>query len=501
MNGTSIGSVNQTTVESLKVFLQEMTTSIQNLAIRQSSAQLSNAETHMAFSPSQDNRACVNNWHHADNEMLNGFLRHSSAPMPERCRYDSQELMVPPTNCSRMSPAVSNASCFGYSHQGLYGSQGLAAPRTWHAEKLSLDAQEYHCFVEEMKKTVQTWSAKHQSLVQASQFARKNSESPGPGAAVTCLEPSWDSVLQSSSQEDGAGAGHSLRESPCSAPLSVHGFEGGVADSPVAPLSFSKDPQSLEAARVFSRTSRRRSLYRRRALKKVENLDFGVAEGPAHPPSLNNKSMETPSTSHGFGPIVESPDWLPQGWLTEMKTRASGTSAGCKYKCYVDPVTKRRFRTRKEVFCFLTTGNTGRYKPKSKVAQDGASHNSEESIKHPVSGLQNLLQGPNLAGGSHTNSTNFLQRSWQYRTGRSAYGGMVNIQAAALKLLTDDDDMTLEEKARLFARFSPRPVDFYGLRIPAKNFKRMKAQGKESLEALGKVICQQGLSILRKCND
>ncbi|KAI5084016.1 hypothetical protein GOP47_0000185 [Adiantum capillus-veneris] len=464
----------------------------------------------MLGSVPRDNRMCVNTWHHADNEMLNGFLRHSSASLSERCRYDSQDLMVTQTDCSRMSPAVStNGSYLGYLHQGLYGTQGLAVsnimdnglnskvvPRTWHPEKPPLDAQEYQCFVEEIKKTVQTWSAKHHCLVEASQSTSKNSEVPAPCSGISCLEPSWDSVLESSShsQEE---AGHSSRETPCSAPLSDHASEGVAADSSV------QESQVLESACVFTRTSRRSNLYRRRALKKVENFCSASTEVDTLSPSLNRKGTESPSTSEGFGPIVESPDWLPQGWLTEMKTRASGTSAGCKYKCYVDPVTKRRFRTRKEVFCFLTTGNTGRYKPKSKVQQNVV-HQNNGNTKHPVSGLQNILQGPNLAddaGGSHVNGATFLQRSWQYRTGHSAYGGIVNIQAAALKLLTDDDDMTLDEKARLFARFSPRPVDLYGLRIPTKNFKRMKTQGKEGLEALGKVICQQGLSILRKGND
>ncbi|MCO5561208.1 hypothetical protein L7F22_014829 [Adiantum nelumboides] len=489
MNGTSIGSVNQNTVESLKVFLQEMTTSIQNLALRQTGVQFSNADSHIAFSSSQDNHMCVNTWHHADNEMLNGFLRHSSASLPERYRYDSQEFMAPQT---RLSPVVStNGGYLGYSHQALYGTQGLSvsnmmdpslnskqSPRIWHSEKPPSDAQEYQCFVEEIKKTVQTWSAKHHSLVQASQSTGQSSEAPASCSGITCLEPSWDSVLESSShsQDDEVRAGSS-----------------------VAPSTFCKESRSIECAGVFTRTSRRSNLYRRRALKKVEHFNFDTMEVDTRS-SLNSKCTELPSTYHGVSPIVESPDWLPQGWLTEMKTRASGTSAGCKYKCYVDPVTKRRFRTRKEVFCFLATGNTGRYKPKSKVQQNVDLHSSD-SNEHPVSGLQNFLQGPYLAGGSRVNGATFLQRSWQYRTGRSAYGGMVNIQAAALKLLTDDDDMTLDEKARLFARFSPRPVDLYGSRIPTRNFKRMKAQGKEGLEALGKVICQQGLSILRKCTD
>lgn len=523
MNGTSIGSANQTsigrvnqkTVESLKVFLQEMTASIHNLAIRHNSVSFNNADTNSAFSPSHENRV-FNNWQYADSEMLNGYLKHSNPPLPERCRYDAQELMVPQNDCGRMIPAVSNGGCFGYLHQGMYSSQGLAlnnrvmdhginpkqVPRTWHSEKFPLDAQEYHNFVEEIKKTIHMWSTKHHSLAQASQLARKNSEAAAPHSGITsvcCLEPSWETVLQSSSQvhEDAAAirAGNSAQETPCSASLSQHEPEDGAVDLSIVPVAPYKGPQSFESASgVFSRSSRRSSVYRRRAMKKIESFNLDILEDHSFTPPSKNKSAELPSTSQCVGPIVESPEWLPHGWLTEMKTRASGTSAGCKYKCYVDPVTKRRFRTRKEVFCFLTTGNTGRYKPRRKVLENGESHKNDGILKHSASGLQNLLQGPNVAVGSDANGTNL----WPYRSSGRC---MVNIQAAALKLLTDDDDMTLEEKARLFARFSPRPGDLYGLRIPAKNFKKMKAQGKQGLEALGKVICQQGLSILRKCND
>eukprot|EP00250_Pteridium_aquilinum_P008608 c18074_g2_i1 orf=3-1199(-) len=34
--------------------------------------------------------------------------------------------------------------------------------------------------------------------------------------------------------------------------------------------------------------------------------------------------------------VVDSPDWLPKGWITELKTRGTGGSAGCKDKYYFD---------------------------------------------------------------------------------------------------------------------------------------------------------------------
>lgn len=65
--------------------------------------------------------------------------------------------------------------------------------------------------------------------------------------------------------------------------------------------------------------------------------------------------------------VVESPDWLPKGWITELKTRSTGGSAGCKDKYYFDPVSKRRCRSQKEVFCLIETGKLGRYKRRHKA--------------------------------------------------------------------------------------------------------------------------------------
>lgn len=70
--------------------------------------------------------------------------------------------------------------------------------------------------------------------------------------------------------------------------------------------------------------------------------------------------------SRKFTEIIQSPDWLPEGWFTELKTRETGSSAGTKDKYFYDPVSQRRFRSKAEVFSFLETGKIGRYKPKAK---------------------------------------------------------------------------------------------------------------------------------------
>ncbi|KAI5072895.1 hypothetical protein GOP47_0013001 [Adiantum capillus-veneris] len=61
--------------------------------------------------------------------------------------------------------------------------------------------------------------------------------------------------------------------------------------------------------------------------------------------------------------IIDSPDWLPTGWITEVKTRMAGSTAGTTDKYYKDPVTGRRFRSKNEVLSFLQTGRLCRNKP------------------------------------------------------------------------------------------------------------------------------------------
>lgn len=68
--------------------------------------------------------------------------------------------------------------------------------------------------------------------------------------------------------------------------------------------------------------------------------------------------------------VVDSPDWLPKGWITELKTRSTGGSAGSKDKYYFNPESNRRCRSQKEVFSLIETGKLGRYKRKTKVQPD-----------------------------------------------------------------------------------------------------------------------------------
>ncbi|KAL6341644.1 hypothetical protein AAG906_032765 [Vitis piasezkii] len=60
---------------------------------------------------------------------------------------------------------------------------------------------------------------------------------------------------------------------------------------------------------------------------------------------------------------VEREDWLPPGWIVEGRVRSSGASAGSRDKYFIEPITGRRFRSKKEVRYYLETGEV-RKKPK-----------------------------------------------------------------------------------------------------------------------------------------
>ncbi|MCO5610796.1 hypothetical protein L7F22_065037 [Adiantum nelumboides] len=75
------------------------------------------------------------------------------------------------------------------------------------------------------------------------------------------------------------------------------------------------------------------------------------------PPKSAEKAMNKSLFFPRAVEVITSPDWLPEGWVTELKTRGSGNSAGSKDKYYVDPVSHRRFRSRKEVIAYLDRGS------------------------------------------------------------------------------------------------------------------------------------------------
>ncbi|KAJ7533701.1 hypothetical protein O6H91_13G060500 [Diphasiastrum complanatum] len=96
--------------------------------------------------------------------------------------------------------------------------------------------------------------------------------------------------------------------------------------------------------------------------------------------------------------IIQSPDWLPDGWTTEIRIRELGNTAGTKDKYYVDPSNGRRFRSKKEVMEYLQTGNLSRWKRKAKPAELNSNCPSFEAsvaqVECPSATLQNWSISP-----------------------------------------------------------------------------------------------------------
>lgn len=73
------------------------------------------------------------------------------------------------------------------------------------------------------------------------------------------------------------------------------------------------------------------------------------------PQPTNTKKSSDKSHSQLAANTDECPEWLPDGWKVELKTRKTGTQVGRDYKCYIDPSTECRFYSKPEVFRYLKT--------------------------------------------------------------------------------------------------------------------------------------------------
>ncbi|PSR91506.1 Methyl-CpG-binding domain-containing protein [Actinidia chinensis var. chinensis] len=75
-------------------------------------------------------------------------------------------------------------------------------------------------------------------------------------------------------------------------------------------------------------------------------------------PQQKIKDNKTSSENKPMPPEMETnetPEWLPHGWIMEMKTSNSSSGTGRKYKCYIDQLTGRKFYSKPQVFEYLKT--------------------------------------------------------------------------------------------------------------------------------------------------
>ncbi|PHT58053.1 hypothetical protein CQW23_00416 [Capsicum baccatum] len=72
---------------------------------------------------------------------------------------------------------------------------------------------------------------------------------------------------------------------------------------------------------------------------------------------MNNqdKSCSENNVSQTVGEPNNAHEWLPLGWIVELKTRKSGSHAGTTYKVYIEPSTGNKFYSKPEVTKYLRT--------------------------------------------------------------------------------------------------------------------------------------------------
>lgn len=119
--------------------------------------------------------------------------------------------------------------------------------------------------------------------------------------------------------------------------------------------------------------------------------------------------------------VIESPDWLPKGWITELRTRETGVSAGTTDKYFFDPVSDHRFRSKKDVFKFLQTGNINRLGSKRKTEDHDGKTSAEKksSPGHEAAGNANTpvssLSSQNFSGLQNTAGVGVSKRPTKVR--------------------------------------------------------------------------------------
>ncbi|KAJ8636751.1 hypothetical protein MRB53_011018 [Persea americana] len=113
-------------------------------------------------------------------------------------------------------------------------------------------------------------------------------------------------------------------------------------------------------------------------LSVVERASSGDVEErtPGTAGSRRGRKRKTEEEQEEFW--SRRPDWLPEGWTTEVKVRTNGATAGMRDRYYFDPKSGHRFRSRKEVEKFTRTGEVPKNKHKPKTEDSNVVHASSE---------------------------------------------------------------------------------------------------------------------------
>eukprot|EP00250_Pteridium_aquilinum_P035034 c8498_g1_i1 orf=180-1904(+) len=167
----------------------------------------------------------------------------------------------------------------------------------------------------------------------------------------------------------------------------------------------------------------------------AETDSLELAKSPKLAEAIPCDDTSVPSqASEGKGDVIKSPDWLPKGWIVELKTRGTGGSAGSKDKYYFDPTSNRRFRSKKDVVEFLGTTKRKRGRPRKSESVNAPSETKDESPGHAYDAAQAgsihepvVSSNPDLQATSNTSPINNRSPPVTTSTVATAAGGVNNI--------------------------------------------------------------------------
>ncbi|KAL3331305.1 hypothetical protein AABB24_034899 [Solanum stoloniferum] len=91
-----------------------------------------------------------------------------------------------------------------------------------------------------------------------------------------------------------------------------------------------------------------------------------------------DKSCSEDNVSQTVGRPNNSHEWLPPGWIVELKTRKSGSHAGTAYKVYIDPLTGSKFYSKPEVSKYLKTMKQNNIAGEGQIHGDGEVSSSNQ---------------------------------------------------------------------------------------------------------------------------
>nr|XP_010325420.1 uncharacterized protein LOC101264354 isoform X2 [Solanum lycopersicum] len=104
----------------------------------------------------------------------------------------------------------------------------------------------------------------------------------------------------------------------------------------------------------------------------MDNQDGSFAKDNGSQMDNQDNCCSENNVSQTVGKPNNSHEWLPPGWIVELKTRKSGSHAGLSYKVYIDPSTGSKFYSKPEVSKYLKTMK------QNNIAGEGQTHGDGE---------------------------------------------------------------------------------------------------------------------------